>query len=163
MNVSVLFLSALLLTFSTVVAQRQPWPIKVDHIGSCCNLIPQSSTSNSNLSFSGQLLQECLTEQSRSLIELNKNSEISILSLAAVGSGDHAIDNIDLYSPFHEANVGAYAEFKRYHYRIFSQLPSEVAVHKEIDFRWNKIPLLILALDTWAKSSKYIVWIGNGI
>lgn len=144
-----------------VLSQRQPWPLKVDHIGACCARIPSGLPSASNVSTYANALRDCLAEQTPILTERNTNSNVSIVSLASQGQGDHAIQDISLFAPFHQAIVGAYAEFKSYDFRMFTQLPAEVAASNEPDFRWNKIPLLRLAMKTWAKRAKYVVWIGT--
>jgi hypothetical protein len=117
--------------------------------------------SSHNVSQYARNLAECFEKQSIALNSINTYSPVSIVSLAARGHGEHAIDDISDYSPFQLGVVGAYAESKGYNFRTHQQLPVEIAMHQESDFRWNKIPLLILAFDTWAKESKYIVWIDS--
>lgn len=144
-----------------VLSQRQPWPLKVDHIGACCGRIPAEQATSNNVSIYADALRDCLAEQTPLLTARHANSNISIISLASQGRGDHAIHDISLFAPFHQAIVGAYAEFKGYDFRMFSELPTEVAASNEPDYRWNKIPLLRLAMKTWAKRSEYVVWIGT--
>lgn len=144
-----------------VASQKQPWPVKIDRHGSCCaQLSFVDSRNETKLMANAKALQMCLLAQESLLAETHQGSAVTMISLAAKGAGDHQIQNIERFAPFHISNVGAFAEHRGYHFKPYTTLPNEF-VSAESDFRWHKIKLLSTALDTWAANTTFIVWIGK--
>lgn len=136
---------------------NQPWPIKIEHIGKCCDIVTSSN-------FSIENLENCITKSTRE--SFLKDYDVSILSFAIAGSSNlkFSVPDIMDFAVIHRAIIAAYAETKQYLYRAIS-LIEEANFKTEFqtsDYRWFKIKFLIDALDPlsgWAKSTNYIVWI----
>ena len=132
----------------------QPWPLKLDEISSCCQYVDDSSS-----------LYSCVRETSgMDSPSFPKSSKVAILSSAVTSFGSHAMNDLQNFTQYQLTLVAAYAEQNGYAY--ISLDDPEDASHEPEDIRWNKIKLLIDALDPtngWARSTDYIVWIGKWI
>ncbi len=144
----------------------QPWPLIVDQNGLCCSLLSKVSgnepLSPKHLLDESNALDKCLTDVTGRNQESPNPSKVAILTLAAQTSGGHNIPHINLYAPYQRAIVGAYSEHRKYNFHFFSH-PNTSEVDED-DYRWNKVPMLIKALDPytgWAKDAEGIVWIDS--
>jgi len=160
MNGNIVWISIWILGICThFVCSMQPWPLKVDRYGSCCSKIAFNKSVDS-ITVDSDKLSLCLASFENP--ETKDKGKISILSLAMTGKGDFEIQNIDLFAPFHQGIIGAYCEHHSYLCKTITNWSnSDIEI---TDFRWNKVKLLIDALDSsngWAKDSEAIVWIGK--
>jgi hypothetical protein len=103
-------------------------------------------------------LQNCLNKQQ----ELTtKNGNVSIVTFSSSGRGHFAIPDIEEFAVYQRALLGAFAETNGFVFKHVSGGVDFPAFEEEPDARWLKIKILLDALDTWAKDSKYVMWIGK--
>lgn len=83
-------------------------------------------------------------------------------------SADHSIFLVS-YSTEEILDYGAYSlaintYYSQLHsYRMVLLTPEQGAQYEPRDQRWNKVKILIDALNGWAKDSKFIVWIDSDL
>lgn len=159
--------AVLLLSLARLLAAaRQPWPVKLDRTGPCCNCLSEKTEAKFSLPLeAGVLLNEssALEKCFSSLATQTKTSAtVAVLSLAAAGEGDHKIPDIELYRGHHLFLLSAFAEHHSYLFRSFTYLPEYLST--EADFRWHKLPLMQDALrpdSGSARNADYLVWMGR--
>ena len=161
MRFAVLFILTFFIENSVALVGIQPWPIKVERSGLCCNRQRQDFqiVENFNETEVNQL-QICLNKQQELT---NKNGNVSIVTFSSSGNGHFAISDIEEFAVYQRALLGAFAETNGFVFRHIGEKVDFPAFEKEPDARWLKIKILLDALDTWAKDSKYIMWIGKTI
>ena len=146
-------------------ARLQPWPLSIQHMGTCCPQLSKGLTKDWQAhSQETTSLLHCLNASANAT---NKRAHAAIFTYvhAEVASDKHfAVPDIMKYAAYHAGIITAYAEQNNYMYRFLtSDTPGHSAQELEpADVRWNKVKLLIQALDPeigWAREMKYIVWI----
>lgn len=146
--------------FTTKISQ--PWPIKVDQVGTCCKHVSQ----NTNINNLRNLKQAIYNESDHLFLCLDNltpsksDSKVNIISMAAIGTGKHKISDINIYRSYQQAVIYSYCEHKNYKCTFYNEL--QISSYEVEDFRWNKIILLMdILMKTDTNSSEYFVWIGT--
>eukprot|EP00605_Chrysophyceae_sp_TOSAG23-4_P002257 GSChrysophyteH1.ASY1.ANO1.2501.1 assembled CDS len=131
-------------------ARLQPWPLSIQSTGRCCSNSPTE-------------LLSCLGLTSGEGQEATKDVAIFTYVEAEQDTNKHfAVPDILDFATYHAAVMSAYAEQNDYAYKFITPGSPLATVAGESDVRWNKVKLLIDALDSdrgWARNTKYIAWI----
>lgn len=159
--------------FNTITSQAniQPWPIRVERIGSCCDVIFKAERGTSSTT---ELLDHCVVSHT----EHDLNSDVAILNFGVPGNGPFAVPDIQDFAVYQRAIIASYAETNRYLFRSITpdrsnwhncrmETNDTISLEQSFgttDYRWFKVKFLMDAMDTacgWAKDSKFLVWIGK--
>lgn len=165
------FLFVVIFNKITSQANIQPWPIRVERVGSCCDVIFKAERGTSSAT---GLLDHCVVSN----IDHDLHSEVAILNFGVPGNGPFAIPDIQDFAVYQRAIIASYAETNRYLFRSITpdssnwhncrmKINDTISLEKSFgttDYRWFKVKFLMDAMDTacgWAKDSKFLVWIGR--
>ena len=164
-----IFLSISLLvgwTNSQIVtdARLQPFPLVLKDLVDCC---PFAQENNVSAVFDCVLETDTVrstgSSTDRSKVSSMFGTDVGLLSFifADTDTSHHfAVPDILHYGSYHAATVAAYATHNHYMYHIAS--PEQDGNAEPSDVRWNKVQLLMDALDPksgWARDLNYVVWI----
>jgi hypothetical protein len=148
-------------------SRMQPWPLSIQSMSRCCSIMetPLQSKTHQGRDLSFDLLQ-CVRE-ANDMKDKGNNNKVAIFTyvIAETDTEKHfAVPDIMNFASYHAAIMSVYAEQNGYLYKfITSDMPEGRPDRLEpADVRWNKVKLLIDALDPtsgWAKDMEYIAWI----
>jgi hypothetical protein len=128
---------------SSIYPRKQPDDLKLLYIEECCR---PSIRNDDNKLF------KCVNASSeQSLLDgwpENTKSKIAIVSYATM--------DISGYAAYSFAVDQVYSEHNGYLLKLADSVTSN---YEPKDARWNKVKILDVALQTWAKDSDYIVWL----
>ena len=138
----------------------QPWPLSIPEIGKCCTYIPNDINNSDEITeLSAARFASCISSSSVTNVDNSLNSNIVITTYSAPAQGYFGIKDIALFGAYQSGLVAAYAEHHNYSLRILNENTN--SNYFPVDVRWNKVQILLNALNTYAKNSKYIVWIDS--
>ena len=152
---------SILLLVIVASCDQQPWPIKIESIGKCCNDVSSASKKGK-----AAQLRQC--QQDDQLMKIDGSTRIkgnvAVVTYSSPGQGEFSIPDIHEFSVYQQAVMSAYAENNGYMFRSFNESDDTKLFENTTDARWFKIKLLLAALDPetgWARDAEYIMWIGE--
>lgn len=165
------FLFVVIFNKITSQANIQPWPIRVERVGSCCDVIFKAEHGTSSAT---GLLDHCVVFNT----DHDLHSDVAILNFGVPGNGPFSVPDIQDFAVYQRAIIASYAETNRYLFRSITpdssnwhncRMKINDTISREqsfgtTDYRWFKVKFLMDAMDTacgWAKDSKFLVWIGR--
>lgn len=149
---------------------QQPWPVKIEEIALCCQIMDNNrGISHSNSTILSPL-KGCINQYVSKVFSAFQNSDkasvyskLTIVTFSDPGDSNDSFSVADIedFSIYQRAIVSAYAEQNKYLFHPITISDDHgIDFGNTSDYRWLKIKLLRDALDGWARHTEFIVWIG---